>query len=141
MRHRLPLALGALMIAATAIATTAAHAGPADGVTVDPTGTVSADGAVTLSGTYRCVDDAAGPVFVSSALVRQDRSTGIGGTRAVCDGRVRAWFHSGVVEETVRQEGARARAALTQLGPGPLGLPLPRLRATGEAHIAPVRSS
>ncbi|MEU5987096.1 DUF6299 family protein [Streptomyces sp. NPDC047434] len=144
MRLRLALALGTLLLAATPDAATAAPARPldragvllADGLTVDGTGTVAPDGTVTLSGTYRCADDSAGAVFVSSSLVRQDRSTGIGGTRAVCDGRVRAWSHSGVVEEPLQRAGAaQVRAALMELAPGPMGLPLPSVRATEEADV------
>ncbi|MCT4357346.1 DUF6299 family protein [Streptomyces sp. Je 1-79] len=134
MRFRLALALGSLLAAAAA---GAAHAGPADGLSVDAYGTVATDGTVTLSGTYRCLDDSAGPVLVSSTLVQGDRSTGIGGTRAVCDGRVRDWSHSAVVKEPAYRAGAaHVEATLMQLTPdGPLGTPMPGFLATRAAAV------
>ncbi|MFJ9812199.1 DUF6299 family protein [Streptomyces sp. NPDC101158] len=126
MRARLALAAGALL-AVTAATVSTAHAGPADGLSVDPVGTLADDGSITLSGYYRCVDDSAGPVFVSSTLLQEDRSAGIGGTRAVCDGLVHEWTNSAVVKEPgYRAGGARVEATLMQLTPdGPMGLPLP----------------
>ncbi|MDT9693175.1 DUF6299 family protein [Streptomyces sp. P9(2023)] len=135
MRVRLALAAGALL-AATA---TAAHAAPvsADSLSVDAYGTVAADGTVTLSGTYSCLDDSAGPVFVSSTLVQADRSIGIGGTRAVCDGQVHDWSNSGVVKEPAYKAGAaRVKATLLQLTPsGPLGVPTPGFLALEESDV------
>ncbi|MGW4159261.1 DUF6299 family protein [Streptomyces sp. NPDC004788] len=130
MRVRLAVtaaAAGALL----ALTATTAHAGPADGLAVDPQGTIAADGTVTLSGSYRCDDDGAGPVFVASTLVQGDRSTGIGGTQAVCDGQVHTWTNSAVVKEPGYLPGeARVEASLMQLDPtGPLGLPMPDFRA------------
>ncbi|MEU7027554.1 DUF6299 family protein [Streptomyces sp. NPDC046275] len=135
MRARLVLA-GALLATVAATAPTA-HAGPLDGLSVDPRGTVAQDGTVTLSGSYRCADDSAGPVFVSSTLVQADRSAGIGGTRAVCDGRVHRWTNSAVVKEPGYRAGtARVEATLMQLTPtGPLGLPMPGFLATEEADV------
>ncbi|MFJ3902766.1 DUF6299 family protein [Streptomyces sp. NPDC090025] len=127
MRARLALAAGALLAATAATAGAAAAAGPADGLTVDPQGTVAEDGSVSLSGTYRCADDSAGPVLVSSTLVQGERSVGIGGTQAVCDGEVHPWTNSSVVKEPGYHSGdARVEATLMQLTPsGPMGVPLP----------------
>ncbi|MEU8763752.1 DUF6299 family protein [Streptomyces sp. NPDC048659] len=128
MRARLAVA-GALLAATATVPT--AHAGPAapaaDTVTVDPRGTLAADGTVTLSGTYRCADDSAGPVFVSSTLVQGTHSAGIGGTQAVCDGQVRPWTNSAVVKDPAYRPGpAQVQAALMQLvATGPLGTPTP----------------
>ncbi|WP_370411400.1 DUF6299 family protein [Streptomyces fradiae] len=135
MRARLVLA-GALLASAAATAPTA-YAGPADGVSVDPRGTVAADGTVTLSGTYRCVDDSAGPVFVSSRLIQADRSTGIGGTQAVCDGLVHPWTNTAVVKEPAYRAGtAQVEATLMQLtATGPMGLPMPGFLATEDADV------
>ncbi|MEU3608186.1 DUF6299 family protein [Streptomyces sp. NPDC035033] len=146
MRVRLALAATALLAAAAA---PLAHAGGADGpaadpaapladlLTVDPAGLLGADGTVTLSGTYRCLDDSAGPVFVSSTLRQQDRSAGIGGTRAVCDGRLRTWTNTSVVKEPAYQPGeARVDATLMQLTPqGELGLPVPGFLVTQGAPV------
>lgn len=135
MRVRLTaLAVGALLAAATG---PLAHAGPADGLSVAPNGTIAPDATITVSGSYRCVDDSAGPVFVSSTLVQENRSAGIGGTRAVCDGRVRTWSNSAVVKEPRYRAGtARVKATLMQLTPGgPMGLPMPGFLATEESDI------
>ncbi|MEU2505570.1 DUF6299 family protein [Streptomyces sp. NPDC007863] len=146
MRVRLALAAAALLAAAAA---PLAHAGGADGpaadpaarladfLTVDPAGLLGADGTVTLSGTYRCLDDSAGPVFVSSTLRQQDRSAGIGGTRAVCDGLLRTWTNTAVVKDPAYQPGeARVEGTLTQLTPtGDLGLPTPGFLAREESRV------
>ncbi|MEU4267379.1 DUF6299 family protein [Streptomyces sp. NPDC026092] len=134
MRIRLALSAGTLLVAAAA---GTAHAGPADTLTVDAYGTVAADGTVTLSGTYRCLDDSAGPVFVTSTLVQRDSSAGIGGTRAVCDGRLHDWSNSGVVKEPAYRPGAaQVKATLMQFTPsGPLGVPLPGFLAAEEADV------
>ncbi|MFJ5937243.1 DUF6299 family protein [Streptomyces sp. NPDC093071] len=151
MRVRLVLAAAALLTAAVA---PLAHAGGADGhhsadrptgtsardghftngLFVDAYGTVADDATVTLSGTYRCLDDGAGPVFVSSTLVQGDRSTGIGGTRAVCDGHLHTWTNSSVVKDPAYVPGAaRVEATLLQLSG--TGLPLPRFLATEKADV------
>ncbi|CAM5564194.1 hypothetical protein SNARM312S_02428 [Streptomyces narbonensis] len=75
MRVRTALAAGALLAAAAAVAPLA-HARGADGLSVHGYGTVAEDSTVTLSGTYRCTDDSAGPVFVSSTLRQGNRSAG-----------------------------------------------------------------
>ncbi|MEU2545862.1 DUF6299 family protein [Streptomyces roseolus] len=146
MRVRLALAATALLAAAAA---PLAHAGGADGspvdpaarladfLTVDPAGLLGADGTVTLSGTYRCLDDSAGPVFVGSTLRQQDRSAGIGGSRAVCDGLLRTWTHTAVVKEPAYQPGeARVEGTLVQLAPADeLGLPAPGFLARQESRV------
>ncbi|MFC7923646.1 DUF6299 family protein [Streptomyces cinereoruber] len=105
-----------------------------DGLFVDAYGTVADDSTVTLSGTYRCLDDSAGPVFVSSTLVQGDRSTGIGGTRAVCDGHLHTWTNSSVAKDPAYVPGAaRVEATLMQLSG--TGLPLPRFLATEKADV------
>ncbi|MFI8964184.1 DUF6299 family protein [Streptomyces sp. NPDC053493] len=132
MRARLALAGALLAAAVTSVAAApTAWAGPADVLTVDAYGTVAEDGTVRLSGTYRCADDSAGPVFVGSTLIQADRSAGIGGTRAVCDGRLHTWTNSSVVKEPAyRTGGARVEATLMQLtATGPLSLPMPEFLA------------
>ncbi|CAM5563206.1 DUF6299 family protein [Streptomyces narbonensis] len=105
MRVRTALAAGALLAAAAAVAPLA-HARGADGLSVHGYGTVAEDSTVTLSGTYRCTDDSAGPVFVSSTLRQGNRSAGIGGTRAACDGHLHEWVNTSVVKEPAYQPGA-----------------------------------
>ncbi|MGW0121943.1 DUF6299 family protein [Streptomyces sp. NPDC003327] len=134
MRVRLALtAAAALMAAATA---PLAHAGGADGLSVHGEGTIGADGTVTLSGTYRCLDDSAGPVFVGSTLVQDDRTAGIGGTRAVCDGHVHTWINTSVVKDPAYRPGAaRVEASLVQLTASEAGLPQPAFLTTQEAPV------
>ncbi|MGA4837843.1 DUF6299 family protein [Streptomyces sp. G45] len=127
---RFRLVLGAAASAVVLAAAAPAHAGPADGLSVHTTGTVASDGTVTLSGTYRCLDDGtSGPVFVGSTLTQGGRSAGIGGTRAVCDGQVRAWTNSGRVSVRDFAPGrAEVRAHLVKLSTAQ-GLPWPRFLA------------
>ncbi|WP_405852793.1 DUF6299 family protein [Streptomyces sp. NBC_00090] len=133
MRARIALAAGALLAAAVA---PLAHAGGPDGLSVDGYGTVAADSTVTLSGTYRCLDDSAGPVFVSSTLVQGNRSAGIGGSRAVCDGQVHEWVNSSVVKDPAYKPGAaRVEATLMQLTAGGMGLPTPGFLAVEESDV------
>ncbi|WP_426363125.1 DUF6299 family protein [Streptomyces sp. E-08] len=134
MRVRLVLAAAALLTAAVA---PLAHAGGAGGgLTVDEYGTLAADATVSVSGTYRCLDDSEGPVFVSSTLKQGSRSTGIGGTRAVCDGHLHTWTNSAVVKDPAYRPGAaRVEATLLQLTPGESGLPLPGFLAAEQADV------
>ncbi|WP_306326393.1 DUF6299 family protein [Streptomyces venezuelae] len=108
----------------------------ADGLSVHGYGTVGADATVTLSGMYRCLDDSAGPVFVSSNLVQGNRSAGIGGTRAVCDGHLHEWVNTSVVKDPAYRPGAATvRATLMQLTSDATGLPTPRFLASEEAAV------
>ncbi|MGW4704790.1 DUF6299 family protein [Streptomyces sp. NPDC004285] len=133
MRVRLVLAATVLLTAAVA---PLAHARGADGLTVDGYGTLAADATVSVSGTYRCLDDSEGPVFVSSTVEQGDRSTGIGGTRAVCDGHLHTWTNSAVVKDPAYRPGAaRVEATLLQLTAGTSGLPLPGYLAAERADV------
>ncbi|MFJ5140366.1 DUF6299 family protein [Streptomyces sp. NPDC088707] len=108
----------------------------ADDLSVYGYGTVGADSTVTLSGMYRCLDDSAGPVFVSSTLVQGNRSAGIGGTQAVCDGHLHEWVNTSVVKDPAYRPGAaRVRATLMQLTAGETGLPAPGFLAAEDAAV------
>ncbi|WP_318206993.1 MULTISPECIES: DUF6299 family protein [unclassified Streptomyces] len=144
MRVRLVLAAGVLL--ASAAVAPLAHAGgadgrfgeslAADGLSVYDYGTVGDDSTVTLSGMYRCLDDSAGPVFVSSTLVQGNRSAGIGGTQAVCDGHLHEWVNTSVVKDPAYKPGAaRVRATLMQLTADETGLPMPGFLASEEAAV------
>ncbi|MER5431310.1 DUF6299 family protein [Streptomyces sp. NPDC002588] len=130
-RPALAAAAGAVLFLLAVPGQTAAAAGPAESVTVDPVGQLAADGTVTLTGTYRCVGST-GPVFVSSS-VRQDSGTtryGIGGTHAVCDGVLHAWANTGKPgTDTLKAGAAQVEATLMELEPHG-GLPLPRFHST-----------
>ncbi|EYT83262.1 hypothetical protein CF54_08415 [Streptomyces sp. Tu 6176] len=142
--------LGALGLAAAALLLSAPHAATAadgtgtetgtDTVTVDPTARLAADGTVTLSGTYRCTG-ADGPVFVSSALSRNDSPTryGIGGTRAVCDGARHTWSNTGTPANALDPGAARVEATVMELTTRG-GLPLmPRFHAVGQRDVTLTR--
>ncbi|MFB7408888.1 DUF6299 family protein [Streptomyces sp. NPDC056202] len=108
----------------------------ADDLTVYGYGTVGDDSTVTLSGMYRCLDDSAGPVFVSSTLVQGNRSAGIGGTQAVCDGHLHEWVNTAVVKDPAYRPGsARVRATLMQLTADEEGLPTPGFLAAEDAAV------
>ncbi|MEV5982649.1 DUF6299 family protein [Streptomyces sp. NPDC052114] len=125
-----------LLTLAGAAVPAAAHGAPADGLTVNGAGTVADDGTVTLSGTYRCLPDGTpGPVFVSSTLAQGDRTNGIGGTAAVCDGRVHEWTNSSRLKEDAYEPGeAAVRAHLMKLSTKS-GLPMPQPLAHEEARV------
>ncbi|MCB8903498.1 DUF6299 family protein [Streptomyces sp. CB02980] len=108
----------------------------ADDLSVYGYGTVGDDSTVTISGMYRCLDDSAGPVFVSSTLVQGNRSAGIGGTQAVCDGHLHEWVNTSVVKDPAYRPGAaRVRATLMQLTAGEAGLPAPGFLAAEDAAV------
>ncbi|MEU6551055.1 DUF6299 family protein [Streptomyces sp. NPDC046915] len=125
------------LLFATAVAPAAAA--PYENVTVDPTGRV-ADGAVTLSGTYRCTAGT-GPVFVSSSVSRSALSftQGIGGTVARCDGAEHRWRNSGrILADAVRPGMAHVEAAILELRSHG-GLPLPYFHAVRQRDVTLVR--
>ncbi|GAA4820881.1 DUF6299 family protein [Streptomyces ziwulingensis] len=139
-------ALGAVA-GATLLLLAAAPAAPAapavlGTVTVDPTGRIAADGTVTLTGTYSCVPGA-GPVFVSSSVGQDNGSVrhGIGGTRAVCDGRQHLWANSGRPSSATRLRPGPAdvEATLMELRPLGGGLPLPSFHARQAGTVALVQ--
>ncbi|MEU5520855.1 DUF6299 family protein [Streptomyces sp. NPDC047860] len=120
----------ALLLLGTAGAapSAAAPAPPKESVTVDAKGHIAADGTITLSGTYRCTA-ATGPVFVGSSVSQSDPGIhyGIGGTRAVCDGKEHHWKNSGLVTvEDLEAGSAHVEATVMELRPsGFLLLPVP----------------
>lgn len=112
-------------------------ADPKETVTVDSTGRMSADGTVTLSGTYRCVDSV-GPVFVSSSIGQKDSDFrhAIGGTAAVCDGKLHRWENeSRPSASTLKHGKADVEATIVELHPVGV-LPLPRFHALSKQDIS-----
>ncbi|POX45518.1 hypothetical protein C3489_34100 [Streptomyces sp. Ru71] len=146
-RPSLRTALGAAAAALALLAAAPAAPAAADSyetVTVDPVGRYTADGTVTLSGTYSCLGSS-GPVWISSAL-SQDAPVGspyssttlrhgIGGTRAVCDGAEHTWQNTGTVAvDALRPGAAHVEATVMELRPQG-GLPLPHFHATRQQNI------
>ncbi|MFE9552182.1 DUF6299 family protein [Streptomyces sp. NPDC006703] len=121
--------LGAAAVPAGAATSGAATSGS---VSANPTGTVSADGTVTLSGTYRCSSPAdPGPVFVASTVRTGSVGHGIGGTSATCDGAEHTWVNreNPSSEPPVKAGPATIEVTLFQLNLR-TGLPLPVIFAT-----------
>ncbi|MFI6013398.1 DUF6299 family protein [Streptomyces sp. NPDC051243] len=131
-------ALLLLVAAPSAPANAAAPAAdPKETVTVDSTGRMSADGTVTLSGTYRCVDNE-GPVFVSSSIGQKAGTVryAIGGTAAVCDGKLHRWENESRPAPTTLKHGkADVEATIVELHPVGI-LPLPRFHALSKEEIS-----
>ncbi|WP_328672023.1 DUF6299 family protein [Streptomyces sp. NBC_00328] len=123
-----------LLLAPSAVA----RSTPSDEVTVE-TGTVAADGTITLSGTYRCTG-AAGPVFVSSTVSQGDPlvSRPVGGSSAVCDGAEHRWSNSEKRAPRILVPGP-ARVEATVFDISATGLPLPSVHATREQDITVVQ--
>ncbi|MGW1749225.1 DUF6299 family protein [Streptomyces sp. NPDC002092] len=144
-RPALALAAGAALLLLTAPAVTAAPYKAAEleeTVTVDPTGHISADGTVTLSGTYRCTDSA-GAAFVSSSVSTTKASAthgtstliqGIGGTLAVCDGVTHRWENSSRPSPAIGPGKVSVEATVAELRFEGI-LPLPRIHADDRHEV------
>ncbi|SDO96192.1 hypothetical protein SAMN04487981_11530 [Streptomyces sp. cf386] len=129
-------ACAALLLLVAAPADSSALADPEETVTVDSKGLMSADGTVTLSGTYRCVDSV-GPVFVSSSVGQKSETVryAIGGTSAVCDGKLHRWANKSKPSPTTLKHGkADVEATIVELHPVGI-LPLPRFHAALKEDI------
>lgn len=132
-RPALAVAVAALLLLAAAPTATA---DPYETVTVDPAGSIAADGTVTLSGTYRCLGNS-GPVFVSSSVGQKSPNVrhGIGGTQAVCDGAEHRWENTGKPSPGALEPGtAHVEATVMELAPQG-GLPLPRFHASRQQDV------
>ncbi|MFC9954366.1 DUF6299 family protein [Streptomyces prasinus] len=136
-------ACAALLLGAAVAAPPAASAAPApvhETVTVDSEGRIAADGTVTLSGTYSCLE-VSGPVFVGSSVHpgTGDTRYGVGGTLAVCDGETHAWENTGRVPSAVLKAGSvEVEATLTELRSAD-GLLLPVFHAVQQREVTLVR--
>ncbi|MEU3249873.1 DUF6299 family protein [Streptomyces sp. NPDC006997] len=111
-------------------------ADPLETVTVDPAARVTADGTVTLTGTYRCTAGT-GPVFVSSSVSQgtDEVRYGINGSHAVCDGTLRRWTSTGKPSNKTFQPGtAQVEATVLELTTD-TGLPLPRIHARQQQDV------
>ncbi|MFI5620790.1 DUF6299 family protein [Streptomyces sp. NPDC051567] len=89
------------------------------GISVHPYAHISADGKVTLSGTYHCtLPSPAGTTMQISAAVVQGRTrVAFSGGSAVCDGAEHTWRAGGSLRYApdVRQGRARAEARLQEI--------------------------
>ncbi|MFC5213603.1 DUF6299 family protein [Streptomyces coerulescens] len=110
-----------------------------ESVTIDGPARMAADGNVTVSGTYRCVDSK-GPTFVSSSIGQQATANryAIGGTVAECDGKTHRWKNkSKPVPSTLEHGKAEVEATIVELRPteGLGGLPLPHFHALAKKNL------
>ncbi|MEY9838170.1 DUF6299 family protein [Streptacidiphilus sp. EB103A] len=138
MKKTLATATLAAALVSGALHISAAAADPSAGtVSANPTGTVSRDGTLTLSGTYRCSAGAGrGPVFVSSSVQKESVQHSVGGTAAVCDGLEHTWVNQEKPGDgTALKPGpANVSATLMRLDSSS-GLPLPAILATDRHQI------
>lgn len=109
-------------------------------VTVDRVGKLAEDGAITLTGTYRCSTSRLGPVLIGSTVVQGDTRSSLDGIVANCDGQERAWRATGRASSTFRPGAARGEATLIQLDISRGLVPFPRVLTTGEAELTLQRS-
>ncbi|WP_406337618.1 DUF6299 family protein [Streptomyces sp. NBC_01620] len=139
------VAAGVVAIGGALLTSATGPVGAADvqAVSAAPTGTVSRDGTVTLSGTYRCSSlSGPGPVFVSSTVGAGEMRRGIGGTVATCDGVEHTWVNQDKpVHGSLMAPGpAEVEATLVHLDTRS-GLPMPSIIATDrhEIELRPAR--
>ncbi|WP_405868512.1 DUF6299 family protein [Streptomyces sp. NBC_00005] len=150
-RPALALAAGAALFLLAAPAVPAAAAphdtvavDPQESVTVDPTGRIAEDGTVTLTGTYRCVENT-GPAFVSASVSHSSTSSsispssvtvvqGVGGTIAVCDGAKHRWENTSTPSPAIAPGRVSVEATVTELRFHGI-LPLPRFHAVQRHEV------
>jgi hypothetical protein len=137
MKKMLATAVCAVSLMAGAAQASAADGAGAGSVSGNPTGTVSKDGTITLSGTYRCTAPAGpGPVFVSSSLQSGSVQQGIGGTAATCDGAEHTWTNQEKPSggSALKPGPATVEVTLVHLDTGS-GLPMPAVVAADRHPI------
>ncbi|MFF3975571.1 DUF6299 family protein [Streptomyces sp. NPDC055808] len=138
------------LVAAGAVAAAGALLGVAVGpaaassgaVSADPTGTVSRDGTIALSGTYRCsAPTGQGPVLVASSvgIVSAQGGTvryGLNGIAAQCDGAEHTWVNRGRLGTGPAPQAGPVdvQATLVQLVMRG-GLPLPSVIAADRRQV------
>ncbi|MEU9607068.1 DUF6299 family protein [Streptomyces sp. NPDC048057] len=106
-----------------------------DTITVDPVGRLAKDGAVTLTGTYRCSSLRSGTVLIGVKALQGGTRADTDGTVAVCDDRVRTWRSSGRAHSGAFVPGrARGEAAMVELDFS-RGLPLPHVLTQGQGDL------
>ncbi|MFH8797473.1 DUF6299 family protein [Streptomyces sp. NPDC017941] len=113
-----------------------AGAGAGERVGADPTGTISRNTTVTLSGTYRCAG-ATGPVLLAVSVSQRDPRVkqSLNGSRAVCDGAEHRWRSSGTLTPgSVTPGRAGVEVALLELRSAG-GLPLPHFHAARRQNV------
>lgn len=101
-------ALFLLLAAPSALADSDAPTEPEETVSVGTKTPMAADGTITVSGTYRCIDST-GPTFVSASIGQKDSTTryAIGGTLAECDGKQHRWENRSKAPRTPPSSTAR----------------------------------
>ncbi|WP_030244440.1 MULTISPECIES: DUF6299 family protein [unclassified Streptomyces] len=130
-----------LLLTGAAAAHSATESAPEETVTVDEVGRIAADGTITLSGTYSCLN-ATGPVYVASSLSQGTSTTGqgIGGTQAVCDGKEHTWRNTGrPTSRAVVPGAAHVQATVVELHPV-RSVPLPVIHAVRDQDVTLIRS-
>ncbi|WP_269855767.1 DUF6299 family protein [Streptomyces sp. RPT161] len=127
---RIPGVLSLAAVAVLVASVGVARADDGSGISLDRVGGVSRGGMVSLSGTYRCVED--GTVLVGASVAQGGRQYGIDGAVAECDGNPHRWRSVG--RAAVRPGRARVRVTLVKLSPAGL-VPLPRFLAVADDDV------
>lgn len=131
-------ALGAVALTAVAPASVPEAAAappppPRNELAIDPVAHIAPDGTITMTGTYRCLPPPGGstaPVLVASTLMQGGRSSGIGGSRAVCDGDRHTWRNSARPYRAPYRPGpARGDGTLMQFRKNKSGILVPHFLA------------
>ncbi|MET7617745.1 DUF6299 family protein [Streptomyces sp. NPDC005408] len=135
--RRTSLLFSACIAAALATALTPGSAtaqfGP-DTVALDPSGQVSADGTVTLTGTYRC-SSRSGPVFVGSKVIQGATKADVGGTIATCDGQDHTWLNTARTSGGFTAAAAQGEATLLQLNSSGGLIPIPVILSADQREL------
>ncbi|MCM2390702.1 DUF6299 family protein [Streptomyces albipurpureus] len=106
-----------------------------DTVTIDRIGQIAEDGAITLTGTYRCSSPRLGPVLIGSKAVQGDARASLDGIVANCDGQQRTWRATGQASGTFRPGAARGEATLIQLDLSHGLVPFPTVLTAGDTQL------
>ncbi|MGW7692016.1 DUF6299 family protein [Streptomyces asiaticus] len=134
------------------MAAPAAHAAPAgpdlpdrprlplpwtDDLTIDRTGDVTADGSVTLYGSYRCVREGMEypRASVLVTLTQGRERHGLGGYDAICDGQRHRWLIDAVDVGRYEPGPADAEVTLLRFDAGGSFVPMPRNTAGVERRV------
>ncbi|MYV98325.1 DUF6299 family protein [Streptomyces sp. SID3343] len=118
-RTSLALSVG-LAALALALSPVAAHAHPgtrgaADHLTLDPTARATADGVVTVGGTYTCSPEHTASVLLGANLRQGPWHASVGGDFAECDGHEHTWHSSARVGPEVVPAIVQADATMLEL--------------------------
>lgn len=109
-------------------------------VTIDQVGRIASDGAITLTGTYRCSSQPVGPVLIGSQAIQGSSRVHLEGVVATCDGQQRSWRATGRGTETLVPGAASSEATLLHLDFSHGLVPFPKVLTSGTGSLRLQRS-